>query len=105
MTRLQNTARTETTQTHTAFRPHSAAPGDKEILEAEKRVRDQEAHVLRLIVQGAPTQSAEDLLCQLTATAKAMREQLRRSGCASGAGRADQAKQETGTARAQPSPD
>jgi hypothetical protein len=105
MTRLQNTARTETTQTHTAFRPHSAAPAEKDILDAEKRVKDQEAHVLRLIVQGAPTQSAEDLLCQLIATAKAMREQLGEGGCASGARRAGQAKPETGTARAQPSSD
>jgi uncharacterized protein (DUF1778 family) len=72
MTRLQNTIKN-----HAAFQPHSAAPGAKDILEAEKRVRDQEAHVLRLIVQGAPTQSAEDLLRQLMATAEAMKQRLR----------------------------
>jgi len=70
---LQNTVQSETTQTHAATR------AEKDLLEAEKRVRDQETHVLRLIVQGAPTQSAEDLLRRLTATAKAMKEQLRRS--------------------------
>jgi Fe2+ or Zn2+ uptake regulation protein len=77
MTRLQYTARTEAAETCSAYRPHSAAPAEKEILEAEKRVSEQEAHVLRLIVQGAPTQSAEDLLRQLMATAKAMKEQRR----------------------------
>jgi hypothetical protein len=59
--------------------PYSTAAADREIREAENRVREQEAHVLRLIVQGAPTQRAEDLLRELAATAKAMREQLRRS--------------------------
>jgi len=75
MTRLQNTL-----QDHAAFQPHGTASAEKEILEAEKRVRDQEAHVLRLIVKGAPTQSAEDLLRRLMATAEAMKEQLRRLG-------------------------
>lgn len=86
MTRLQNTAQalqdavqTETAKSHAAFRPHGSTPGEKDVLEAEKRVRDQEAHVLRLIVQGAPTQSAEDLLRRLTATVNAMKEQLRRA--------------------------
>jgi hypothetical protein len=77
MPKLQNTAQTEISHSHTAFRTHCGSPAEKDILEAEKRVRDQEAHVLRLIVQGAPTQSAEDLLRRLTATAMAMKEQLR----------------------------
>ncbi len=73
MTRLENTV-----HCHAALGTHSAAPAaEKDIIEAEKRVRDQEAHVLRLIVQGAPTQSAEDQLRRLTATAEAMKEQRR----------------------------
>jgi FixJ family two-component response regulator len=58
---------------------HSAVPADKDIREAEARVREQEANVLRLIVQGAPTQSAEDLLRELTRTAEAMKAQYRRA--------------------------
>jgi hypothetical protein len=60
-----------------AAEPHGAASADCALRAAEARVREQEAHVLRLIVQGAPTQSAEDLLRELSATAKAMREQRR----------------------------
>ncbi len=78
MTRLHNAAQARTVQTHTAHRRHSIAPAERDILEAEKRVKEQEAHVLRLIVQGAPTQSAEDLLRQLLATARAMKERLAR---------------------------
>lgn len=77
MTALLNTSLTNADRTHTAHHSHSAAPAEREVQEAEARVREQEVHVLRLIVQGAPTQSAEDLLRQLTATAKAMKEQLR----------------------------
>lgn len=73
MTRLEKTL-----HFHAAFGTHSAAPAaEKDILEAEKRVRDQEAHVLRLIVLGAPTQAAEDQLLRLTATAEAMKERRR----------------------------
>jgi hypothetical protein len=75
MTRLQNTARTETAQLRTTFQSHSAASGEKDIREAEARVKAQEAHVLRLIVQGAPTQFAEDVLRELTATAEAIKRQ------------------------------
>ena len=77
MTRLHNNFRTEADRANTAHQPHSAAPAEREIREAEARVREQEAHVLRLIVQGAPTQSAEDLLRELMATAKAIKEQRR----------------------------
>jgi hypothetical protein len=80
MTRLQNTARTETAQAHTAYQSHSTAPVEKDIREAEARVRAQEAHVLRLIVQGAPTQSAEDVLRELTAAAEAIKRQRALSG-------------------------
>jgi hypothetical protein len=77
MTAVLNTSLTNADRTHTDHHSHGAAPAEREIQEAEARVREQEVHVLRLIVQGAPTQSAEDLLRQLTATAKAMKEQLR----------------------------
>jgi hypothetical protein len=79
MTRLHYAYQTNTSETCTSFQPHSSAPADKDLVEAEKRVKDQEAHVLRLIVQGAPTQSAEDLLQRLMATAEAMRERRRQT--------------------------
>jgi hypothetical protein len=72
MTRLQSTF-----QSQPALQAHGAVPAEKDILEAEKRVRDQEAYVLRLIVQGAPTQSAEDLLQRLTATVEALKAKQR----------------------------
>ena len=81
MTRLHNTAQAGSAQAHTAYCRHSLASADREIREAEKRVREQEAHVLRLIVQGAPTQSAEDLLRELISAAKALK---RRHALASG---------------------
>ena len=77
MTRLANTLQKNTFDSRSPFQPCSAAPAEKDLLEAEKRVRDQEAHVLRLIVHGAPTQSAEDLLRRLMAAAEAMRERRR----------------------------
>jgi hypothetical protein len=39
---------------------------EEEVLQARRRVEDQKAKVQRLIVQGAPTQAAEDLLCKLS---------------------------------------
>jgi hypothetical protein len=60
-------------------RPEDEAPADPAIRAAERRVHEQEAHVLRLIVQGAPTQFAEDLLRKLTATAEAMRARRRQT--------------------------
>ncbi len=72
MSRLRSTS-----QLQSASQLHSAVPADTDIREAEARVRAQEAHVLRLIVQGAPTQSAEDLLRELTATVEAMKAQRR----------------------------
>jgi hypothetical protein len=75
MTRLQNAPQDEST--HPTFQPRNAPPAEGDIREAEDRVRRQEAHVLRLIVQGAPTQSAEDQLRRLTATVEAMKEQRR----------------------------
>jgi hypothetical protein len=72
------------TQPQPSFKLYSTTqpddgPAERAIREAEARVRAQEAHVLRLIVQGAPTQTAEDLLRRLTAAAQAMREKRRLS--------------------------
>jgi hypothetical protein len=41
---------------------------EEQVSKARKRVEEQKAKLQRLIVQGAPTQSAEDLLCQLNQT-------------------------------------
>ena len=41
---------------------------EEQLSKARKRVEEQKAKLQRLIVQGAPTQAAEDLLCQLNQT-------------------------------------
>ena len=81
-------------------RPQTAASADKLILAAEERVREQEARLRSMIVQGAPTQAAEDLLRQLHASLREMKEHRRllrgsqrrppRSPCASAYGRSGQ---------------
>jgi hypothetical protein len=38
---------------------------EEQLLEARTRVEEQKTKLQRLIVQGAPTQAAEDLLCRL----------------------------------------
>ena len=73
MTRLHGSFHSQQDTAHTP----SAFLSDGEIAAAEARVREQEAHVLRLIVQGAPTQVAEDVLRQLTAAALAIKERKR----------------------------
>ena len=75
MARPQNGPQEEST--HPTFQPRNSPPAEEDIREAEDRVRRQEAQVLRLIVQGAPTQSAEDQLRQLTAAVEAMKAQRR----------------------------
>jgi hypothetical protein len=73
MTRLQDSiTQLQGTSTQLRSTPHTSSQhqSDSEIAAAEARVREQEAHVLRLIVQGAPTQMAEDLLRQLTTAAE-----------------------------------
>jgi hypothetical protein len=57
--------------------PHSTAADDTVIKAAEERVRVQEARLRSMIVQGAPTQAAEDLLRQLHAILQDMKEQRR----------------------------
>ena len=74
MNRLQGSS--SQLQQPTARTP-SAILNDSEIAAAEARVQEQEAHVLRLIVQGAPTQMAEDVLRQLTAEAEEARQRRR----------------------------
>jgi hypothetical protein len=71
MTQPQNTFR--------SVRLEDTASADPALRAAERRVREQEAHVLRLIIQGAPTQFAEDLLRRLTSTAEAMKTRRRRT--------------------------
>ena len=76
MTRLQGSSThlpQDTPLRRDPARNASTYLSDSEIAAAEARVREQEAHVLRLIVQGAPTQMAEDVLRQLTAAVDAVR--------------------------------
>jgi hypothetical protein len=73
MNRLQGSSHPR----HGNTRGPSAYFSDSEIAAAEARVREQEAHVLRLIVQGAPTQMAEDVLRQLTAAVEEVKERKR----------------------------
>jgi hypothetical protein len=49
-------------------------PTDRHIRAIQQRIKDQEALVLRMIVQGSPTQSAEDQLRQLTTALRQMQE-------------------------------
>lgn len=76
MTQLYDSAKLQKTSVLT----QSAISADSDLRQAEARVREQEAHVLRLIVRGAPTQVAEDLLRRLIATAEAMKERRRLAG-------------------------
>ena len=76
MTRLQGSS---SQLQQTTARTPSAFLNDSEIAAAEARVQEQEAHVLRLIVQGAPTQMAEDMLRQLAAEAEEARQRSRRA--------------------------
>jgi hypothetical protein len=57
--------------------PHSTAADDKLIQAAEERVREQEERLRIMIVQGTPTQAAEDLLRQLHATLEEIKEHRR----------------------------
>jgi hypothetical protein len=58
-------------------RPQSTAADERLIEAAEERVREQEARLRSMIVQGAPTQAAEDLLRQLHATLRQMKARRR----------------------------
>lgn len=56
-------------------RSHSSRQPDWQLHEAQERVAQQEALVRRSIVQGAPTQAAEDQLRQLEQALLRMKEQ------------------------------
>jgi hypothetical protein len=49
-------------------RPHDPVPPDREVREIQKRIAQQKALVHRMIVQGTPTQGAEDRLRELQQT-------------------------------------
>ena len=59
-------------------RPHNPLY-DRRIREAQQRVAAQEALVHRMVVQGMPTQAAEDRLRQLQQTLEGMKDQPRRN--------------------------
>lgn len=59
-------------------RPHDPLPLDHYLGQLEQRIAQQEALVRRSIVQGAPTQAAEDRLRDLQQTFLRMTEQRRR---------------------------
>ena len=61
-------------------RPHDPILPDQHVREAQQRVAEQEALVRRMIVQGTPTQAAEDRLRQLQQTLSRMKDQHQRSG-------------------------
>jgi hypothetical protein len=55
--------------------PHDPPLTDRHIREVRQRMAQQEALVRRMIVQGTPTQAAEDRLRQLQKTLARMMEQ------------------------------
>jgi hypothetical protein len=54
--------------------PHGPSQPDWQIRQAQERVAQQKELVRRLIVQGTPTQTAEDQLRQLEQTLRRMKE-------------------------------
>ena len=58
-------------------RPHGPALPDRRLLEIQRHIRQQEALVRRTIVQGTPTQAAEDQLRELQRTWLRITEQRR----------------------------
>jgi hypothetical protein len=57
--------------------PHDPLPLDIYVREIQKRIAQQEALVRRMILQGTPTQAAEDRLRELQRTLLRMAEQRR----------------------------
>ena len=49
-------------------RPHHPAPPDREVRAIRQRITQQKALVHRMIIQGTPTQAAEDRLRELQQT-------------------------------------
>jgi hypothetical protein len=60
-------------------RPHHSPLSDPYLREAQQLVADQEALVRRMIVQGTPTQAAEDRLRQLQQALSRVKEQHSRT--------------------------
>jgi hypothetical protein len=58
--------------------PHDPLPPDVYLREIRERIAQQEALVRRTIVQGTPTQAAEDRLRELQQTLRSMTEQRQR---------------------------
>jgi hypothetical protein len=58
--------------------PHDPLPPDVYLREIRERIAQQEALVRRTIVQGTPTQAAEDRLRELQQTFRSMTEQRQR---------------------------
>jgi hypothetical protein len=58
--------------------PHDPLPPDVYLREIRERIAQQEALVRRTIVQGTPTQAAEDRLRELLQTLRSMTEQRQR---------------------------
>jgi hypothetical protein len=58
--------------------PHDPLPPDIYLREIRERIAQQEALVRRTIVQGTPTQAAEDRLRELQQTLRSMTEQRQR---------------------------
>jgi hypothetical protein len=58
--------------------PHDPLPPDVYVREIRERIAQQEALVRRTIVQGTPTQAAEDRLRELQQTLRSMTEQRQR---------------------------
>jgi hypothetical protein len=58
--------------------PHDPLPLDIYLREIRERIAQQEALVRRTIVQGTPTQAAEDRLRELQQTLRSMTEQRQR---------------------------
>ena len=58
--------------------PHDPLPPDVYLREIRERIAQQEALVRRTIVQGTPTQAAEDRLRELQQTLRTMTEQRQR---------------------------
>jgi hypothetical protein len=58
--------------------PHDPLPPDVYVREIRERIAQQEALVRRTIVQGTPTQAAEDRLRELQQTLRSMTKQRQR---------------------------
>jgi hypothetical protein len=57
------------------FQSHDTPTRNRQICEAQRRIDDQRARVQRTIVQGCPTQSADDLLSKLCEALRHLGEQ------------------------------